>query len=78
MGALLEVRDLTVAFETPNGVADAVSGSNFTIAAGERVGMVGESGSGKSLTGLALLGLTPRAAKVGGQILLEGTDLLQL
>ena len=75
---LLEVRDLTISFETARGVAHAVSGSNFTIAAGERVGMVGESGSGKSLTGLALLGLSPRAAKLGGQILLDGTDLLQL
>jgi peptide/nickel transport system ATP-binding protein len=75
---LLEVRDLTVSFETVDGIADAVSGSNFTIAAGERVGMVGESGSGKSLTGLALLGLSPRAARIGGQILLEGVDLLKL
>ena len=75
---LLAVRDLTISFDTIVGSAQAVSGSNFTIGAGERVGMVGESGSGKSLTGLALLGLTPRAAQGGGSVLLNGRDLLTL
>ena len=76
--SLLEVRDLTVEFDTPRGVAQAVSGSTFSIAPGERVGMVGESGSGKSLTGLSLLGLTPAAARVGGEVLLGGRNLLDL
>ena len=75
---LLEVRDLTIAFETPLGRAEAVSGSTFTIAAGERVGMVGESGSGKSLTGLSLLGLLPSAAMASGEVLLEGRDILAM
>ncbi|MGF1599786.1 MAG: ABC transporter ATP-binding protein [Acidimicrobiales bacterium] len=75
---LLEVRDLAIAFDTPRGVAEAVSGSSFTIAAGERVGMVGESGSGKSLTGLSLLGLAPAAARISGEVLLEGRNLLAL
>ncbi|MFT7602196.1 MAG: peptide/nickel transport system ATP-binding protein, partial [Acidimicrobiales bacterium] len=75
---LLEVKDLTVSFLTPHGMVEAVSGSNFSISPGERVGVVGESGSGKSLTGLSLLRLTPKAAQVGGQILLDGQDLLNL
>ncbi|MGB5758564.1 MAG: ABC transporter ATP-binding protein [Acidimicrobiales bacterium] len=75
---LLEVRDLSISFDTVRGSAHAVTGSNFTIGTGERVGMVGESGSGKSLTGLALLGLTPAAAKVSGSVLLNGRDLLRL
>ncbi len=75
---LLDVRNLSISFRTPLGVAHAVSGSNFTIGAGERVGMVGESGSGKSLTGLSLLGLTPSAAQVTGEVLLDGVDLLTL
>ncbi len=75
---LLEVRDLSIAFDTPLGTAHAVSGSNFAIVAGERVGMVGESGSGKSLTGLSLLGLTPAAAKVTGSVLLGGRDILAM
>lgn len=76
--ALLVVRDLSISFRTLLGVAHAVSGSNFTIGAGERVGMVGESGSGKSLTGLSLLGLAPSAAQVRGEVLLDGVDLLRL
>jgi len=75
---LLTVSDLTISFRTPRGVAEAVSGSSFTIAAGERVGIVGESGSGKSLTGLALLGLTPPAAEVSGSIELAGRQVLGL
>ncbi|MFT7650307.1 MAG: peptide/nickel transport system ATP-binding protein [Candidatus Poriferisodalaceae bacterium] len=75
---LLEVRDLSISFRTPRGIAHAVSGSNFTIGAGERVGMVGESGSGKSLTGLSLLGLTPPAAMISGEVFLDGVDLLSL
>ncbi len=73
---LLEVRDLSITFRTPAGVAQAVTGSSFTIAPGERVGMVGESGSGKSLTGLSLLGLLPPAAEVSGEVLLDGRNLL--
>ncbi len=76
--ALLTVNDLTITFDTVRGPAQAVSGSNFVIEAGERVGMVGESGSGKSLTGLALLGLTPPAARVGGSVLLNGRNLLAM
>ena len=75
---LLTVSDLTISFQTPRGVAEAVSGSSFSIAAGERVGMVGESGSGKSLTGLALLGLTPPAAIVEGSVSLNGQEVLGL
>lgn len=50
----------------------------FAIAAGERVGMVGESGCGKTITGLSLLGLLPPGAKVDGQVMFEGADLLKL
>lgn len=75
---LLTVRDLSISFQTPLGIAQAVSDSNFDISAGERVGMVGESGSGKSLTGLSLLGLTPSAAQVTGSVLLGGRDILAM
>lgn len=73
---LLVVKDLSIGFETVRGFAHAVSGSNFTIRPGERVGVVGESGSGKSLTGLALLGLTPPAARVSGSVMLNGREVL--
>ena len=71
---LLEVRNLTVRF----GDAVAVDGLSFVIGAGETLGLVGESGSGKSATSLAVLRLLPTKARVSGQILFRGTDLLTL
>ena len=51
---------------------------SFSVAAGETLGLVGESGSGKSMTCLSLVRLVPRPAAriVGGQVLLDGDDLL--
>jgi len=76
---LLDVRDLSVRFRTRDGVVQAVSDLSFTLHRGETLGVVGESGSGKSVTSLAIMGLLNRAhADVDGQILFEGTDLLEL
>ena len=56
-----------------------VSGVSFAVRPGEVLGLVGESGSGKTTVALALLGHTRRGLSVtGGQILLDGTDLLRL
>ncbi|HMK78285.1 MAG TPA: ABC transporter ATP-binding protein, partial [Xanthobacteraceae bacterium] len=75
MAALLEVRDLTVAFPR----AAAVKELSFTIDEGETLAIVGESGSGKSLTALALLRLLPRTATITkGAILLDARDLVTL
>jgi peptide/nickel transport system ATP-binding protein len=74
----VSVRDLSVAFDTPHGRVDAVRGVSFDIGR-EKVGIVGESGSGKSMTGRAILGLTPKNARVTAQTLaLHGTDLRTL
>jgi peptide/nickel transport system ATP-binding protein len=76
---LLDVRDLTVRFPTPDGVVQAVSDVSFTLRRGETLGVVGESGSGKSVSNLAIMGLLNRKrAQVTGQVLFEGTDLLAL
>jgi len=76
---LLEVKDLSVRFPTPDGVVNAVDGLSFTVSRGETFGIVGESGSGKSVTNLALLGLVNRrTAQVSGQALFKGRDLLSL
>jgi oligopeptide/dipeptide ABC transporter ATP-binding protein len=73
---LLDVRDLRVDFDLPQGVLHAVDGASFDLRAGEALGIVGESGSGKTMALRALVGLLPRAGKLaGGEILFEGTDL---
>lgn len=70
---LLQVSDLRVAF----GEREVVHGLNWHIAAGEKVALVGESGSGKTVSALSLLKLIPEA-RVSGQALLDGVDLLAL
>ncbi|GAA2693688.1 dipeptide/oligopeptide/nickel ABC transporter ATP-binding protein [Streptomyces anthocyanicus] len=73
--SLLEVRDLKVTY--PGGAA-AVRGVDLTLAAGEKLGVAGESGCGKSTLALALLRLLPPGARVGGEILLDGEDVLTM
>ncbi len=78
MRALLDVRDLTIAFPqsrggrallpASGGAPAAVRNLSFSIAPGEVLGLVGESGSGKSITSLAVMGLLPPAAVVTGEI----------
>jgi oligopeptide/dipeptide ABC transporter ATP-binding protein len=74
---LLEVRDLHVWFDLPDGgKLHAVRGVSFELDAGERVGLVGESGCGKTTTILAMLGLLPPSATVAGEVLLDGHSVL--
>jgi len=73
----LQVNDLHVHFPTDDGLVRAVDGIDFSLERGQTIGIVGESGSGKSVTSLAILGLHRRSkARLSGQILLEGEDLL--
>jgi peptide/nickel transport system ATP-binding protein len=75
--ALLEVERLQVHFATEEGVARAVNGVSFTIAAGETVALVGESGCGKSVTSMSILRLLPSPpAHFAGSIRFAGRDLL--
>ncbi|TMK82478.1 MAG: ABC transporter ATP-binding protein [Actinobacteria bacterium] len=79
MTDLLEVRDLTVHFDTEAGLVEAVDGVTFNVRSGEILGVVGESGSGKSVTALALLRLIrPPGRIVQGAVRFEGTDLVGL
>ena len=77
---ILEVKDLQTYFVTRWGVVKAVDGVSFVLRKGETLGIVGESGSGKSVTTLSIVRLVPSPPGhiVGGQVLLEGEDILQL
>ncbi|POX53051.1 ABC transporter ATP-binding protein [Streptomyces sp. Ru72] len=72
---LLEVRDLEVTYA---GGAAAVRGVDLALEAGHRLGIAGESGCGKSTLALALLRLLPPGTRVGGQVLLDGEDVLTM
>jgi peptide/nickel transport system ATP-binding protein len=76
-GALLDVQDLHVTFDTSDGKLHAVRGLSFSIGKGQTLGIVGESGSGKSVSAQALLGLVP-GAEVSGHAWFEGRDLLAM
>jgi len=80
MTALLEVRDLKTYFAIEDGEFAAVDGVSFSVDAGRTLGLVGESGCGKSVTALSIMGLVPRPPGriAGGEILFEGSDLLQI
>jgi oligopeptide/dipeptide ABC transporter ATP-binding protein len=77
---LLEVKNLQVFFYTDEGIVKAVNDISFDVRKGEVVGLVGESGCGKSVTAMSILKLipTPPGKIVGGQILLNGEDLVPL
>ena len=78
MSALLEVRNLSVTFDTARGSVPAVRDVSFALAAGEILGLVGESGSGKSATALALPRILDSNARVTGQVIFAGRDLQPL
>ncbi len=75
-GPLLQIRDLSVRFDTNDGVVEAVKTISLTIGRGECLGVVGESGSGKSQTFLAAFGLLPDNGRATGEVLFGGIHIL--
>ena len=75
---VLEVVRLSVSFGARHHGKPVVQDVGFTVRAGEVLGLIGESGCGKTLTALAVMGLLPRGAVLGGQAWFEGTDLFTL
>jgi peptide/nickel transport system ATP-binding protein len=76
---LVSMRDLKVSFPTEDGIVKAVDGLTFDLVQGSTLGIVGESGSGKTVASQAIMGLhRGTSARVEGQILFDGEDLLTL
>jgi len=80
MSNLLEIRNLSIRFQTPRGDVDAVKSISLSLDHGESLAIVGESGSGKSVTALSLTRLLPMppASYSGGDIIFEGESILNL
>jgi len=80
LATLLEVKDLKTHFFTMDGVVKAVDGVSYDLEEGETLGLVGESGCGKSVSALSVMRLIPNPPGriVGGEILLDGEDILKV
>ncbi|SOB58795.1 oligopeptide transporter subunit; ATP-binding component of ABC superfamily [Pseudodesulfovibrio profundus] len=76
--SLLQVRNIKVQFDSPAGMVRAVDDVSFDLGCGEKACLVGESGCGKTILALSLLRLLPPGAKISGQVLFRGDDLLAL
>jgi oligopeptide/dipeptide ABC transporter ATP-binding protein len=79
-GAFLSVRDLVVEYTAEGRVIHAVNGVSFDLQRGKTFGLVGETGAGKTSTAKAILRILPDPpAKItGGEITLDGEDLLKI
>ena len=77
---LLEVKDLVIHYETDDGVVKALNGVNIHIGVGETLGLVGETGAGKTTLAKGIMRLIPNPPGkiLGGEVILEGQDLLKL
>lgn len=73
---LVEIDNLSVEFQTRNGIVKAVSDVSFNVGKGETLGIVGESGSGKSVTSYALMRILDRAGQIAdGTVYFSGVDI---
>jgi peptide/nickel transport system ATP-binding protein len=77
---VLEVKNLQTVFFTNSGLFRAVDDVSFSVGRGETLAIVGESGCGKSVSALSIMRLVPDppGRVIGGSVMLEGTDLLEL
>lgn len=75
---MLEIKNLSIEYQTDSGMLKAVNNVNFSVQQGEIVGLVGESGCGKSTVLFSILGLVSSPGRIlEGQILFDGKELTQ-
>lgn len=77
---LLEIKDLVIHYVTSDGTCCAVNGVGFDLTPGETLGLVGETGAGKTTIARGILQIVPNPPGriIGGEILFEGENLLNL
>ncbi len=75
---LLDIKNLKTYFNTIDGIVKAVDGVSFDIDKGEILAIVGETGCGKSVTARSIMRLLPKSARISGEILLNGEDILKM
>src|SRR5574344_2112352 len=76
---VVDIKNLSVGFETEVGFKEALHGITFSIKRGQMLAVVGESGCGKTLSAMSILRLLPKSAKItDGKILFNGENLLKL
>lgn len=80
MEEFLEIKDLTVNYETDDGIVHALNGVTLKLHRGETLGLVGETGAGKTTLARGIMRLIPDPpGKIrGGEVFFEGKDLLKL
>jgi peptide/nickel transport system ATP-binding protein len=76
---LLELKDVRTEIRLKRSTVHALDGVSLTVEAGQTLGVVGESGCGKTMTAMSIMQLLPNGGSVtGGEILLDGRNLLEL
>ena len=76
MEHILQLKNLSISFDTPKGEVEAVRGVNLSLQKGEILAIVGESGCGKTVLSQSVLKLLPKTSRMkNGQIIVDGEDI---
>ena len=75
MDTVLELENVSVHFDTPDGTVQAVRDVSLSLKSGETLAIVGESGCGKSVLCKSVMKLLPGNARISGKMLIDGKDI---